>query len=61
MARDAELQEELHDALTGHTGKGKSVGRDYGAGFSIKPLGRAMARIKPPPILETLHWSVPKP
>jgi integrase len=61
MARDAELQEELHDALTGHTGKGKSVGRDYGAGFSIKPLGRAMARIKPPPILEALHWSVPKP
>lgn len=58
MARDAELYEELHDAITGHANKG-SVGRDYGAGFSIKPLAKAMAQIKPPIDLKALTWKLP--
>jgi integrase len=44
MARDAGLSEELHDALTGHAGGG-GVGRSYGAGFGLKALGEAMAKI----------------
>jgi hypothetical protein len=47
MARDANLYEELHDAITGLSSK-DSVGRDYGRGFSIKPLSKAMAQIEPP-------------
>ena len=42
MARDAGFYEELHDAITGHANKG-SVGRDYGVGYSIKPLAKAIA------------------
>lgn len=34
MARDAGLSEEMHDALTGHTGGG--VGRSYGGGFGLR-------------------------
>lgn len=45
-AREANLGEELHDALTGHAGGG--VGRDYGAGFSVKRLAEGMARVEFP-------------
>lgn len=58
MTRDAGLYEELHDVITGHANKG-SVGRDYGRGFSIKPLAKAMAQIGPPVDLSGLAWRVP--
>jgi integrase len=58
MTRDAGLYEELHDAITGHANKG-SVGRDYGRGFSIKPLAKAMAQIEPPVDLSGLAWRLP--
>jgi hypothetical protein len=41
--READLGEELHDALTGHANGG--VGRDYGAGFSVRRLAEGMERI----------------
>lgn len=47
MARDAGLDEPIHDALTGHSGRG-SVGRSYGRGYSLKPLIEAMDRIEVP-------------
>jgi len=40
MARDAGIGEELHDALTGHSGGG--VGRSYGGGFGLKALAEAL-------------------
>ena len=58
MTRDAGLYEELHDAITGHANK-DSVGRDYGRGFSIKPLAKAIAQIDPPVDLSGLTWRVP--
>lgn len=58
MARDAKLNEEIHDALTGHSNK-DSVGRDYGSGFSIRPLATAMAAIKPTIKLNQLYWAPP--
>ncbi|MGY4306255.1 integrase [Bradyrhizobium sp. USDA 4369] len=58
MTRDAGLYEELHDAITGHANK-DSVGRDYGKGFSIKPLTKAMAQIEAPVDLSGLAWRVP--
>jgi hypothetical protein len=60
MTRDAGLYEELHDAITGHANKG-SVGRDYGRGFSIKPLAKAMAQIEPPVDLMHLTWRCLEP
>lgn len=59
MTRDAGLYEELHDAITGHANK-DSVGRDYGKGFSIKPLAKAMAQIESPVDLLGLVWQDPK-
>lgn len=56
MARDAGLSEEMHDALTGHSGGG--VGRSYGKGFSLKPLASAIDAIEPPPDLEGLRWQL---
>jgi hypothetical protein len=47
MTRDAGLYEELHEAIKGHSNQGR-VGRDYGRGFSIKPLAKAMAQIAAP-------------
>ena len=58
MTRDAGLYEELHDAITGHANK-DSVGRDYGRGFSIKPLAKAMTQIAPPVDLSGVTWRVP--
>ena len=54
MTRDAELPEELHDALTGHAGKG-GAGRTYGRGVSLKPLVRAIDKVRCPVDLE-LRW-----
>lgn len=55
MARDAEISEELHDALTGHAGGG-GVGRDYGSGTGVKALARAIDRIEAPINLDGLMW-----
>jgi hypothetical protein len=54
MTRDAGLSEELHDMLTGHAGNG-SVGRTYGRGMSLKPLVRAIDKVRCPIDLE-LRW-----
>jgi integrase len=60
MTRDVLLNEELHDALTGHANKG-SVGRGYGNGFSIKPLAEAVARLAPPiDHITGIVWSEPR-
>lgn len=55
MTRDANIAEEMHDALTGHSGGG--VGRSYGKGFSLKPLGAAIDSVKSPVDLGALHWN----
>ncbi len=60
MARDAGLYEELHDAITGHASGDGGVGRDYGKGFSIKPLAKAMAQIEAPVDLSGLAWRTPE-
>jgi hypothetical protein len=52
MTRDAELPEELHDALTGHAGNG--TGRTYGRGVSLKPLVRAIDKVRSPIELKLL-------
>jgi integrase len=54
MTRDANISEEMHDALTGHSGGG--VGRSYGKGFSLKPLASAMDKVTPPLELRGLRW-----
>ena len=54
-ARDAGVSEELHDALTGHSGGG--VGRDYGGGFGVKRLAEAMALIPVMPEVKRLRWT----
>jgi hypothetical protein len=58
MTRDAELSEELHDALTGHAGNG-GVGRTYGRGMSLKPLVRAIDKVRCPIDLG-LYWKPAK-
>lgn len=55
MTRDANISEEMHDAFTGHSGGG--VGRAYGKGFSLKPLGTAMDKVAVPVNLNGLRWS----
>lgn len=55
MTRDAGISEEMHDALTGHSGGG--VGRSYGKGFSLKPLSTAMDKVAVPVNLNGLRWS----
>lgn len=54
MTRDAGISEEMHDALTGHSGGG--VGRSYGKGFSLKPLAADMDDVQPPPVLQHISW-----
>lgn len=49
MARDAGVSEEMHDALTGHSGGG--VGRSYGGGFGLKALAEAIAKLEAPKIV----------
>jgi hypothetical protein len=46
MCRDAGIGEELHDALTEHSGGG--VGRSYGGGFGLKVLAEAMEKMPVP-------------
>jgi integrase len=55
LARDAGIPEEMHDALTGHSGGG-GVGKSYGRGVSLKPLIEAMERISPPEAVSGLVW-----
>ncbi|WFU02282.1 site-specific integrase [Rhizobium sp. CB3171] len=56
LARDAELSEELHDALTGHVGVG-GVGRSYGAGFGLRALHDAITKIEAPKAVKALaEW-----
>jgi len=45
-AREANIDEEVHDALTGHTNA--SVGRKYGSarGYPLRPLERAIEKIR---------------
>lgn len=57
MTRDAGISEEMHDALTGHSGGG--VGRSYGKGFSLKPLAKAIDEVQTPTDLRQLSWSKP--
>jgi hypothetical protein len=59
------VSEELHDALTVHTGS--SVGRTYGAKdmvrrFGLETLADAVNRIKYPGLeLNNVSWTVPAP
>jgi integrase len=55
MCRDAGIGEELHDALTGHSGGG--VGRSYGGGFGLKALAEALGSIEVPEAAKGLTWS----
>ena len=45
--REAEIDEEIADALMGHEEKDKT-GRSYGSGYSLKALYRAICRIEYP-------------
>ena len=55
MCRDAGLAEEMHDALTGHSGGG--VGRSYGGGFGLRALAEAMRRIEVPEAVRDVAWT----
>lgn len=57
-ARTAKLDEELRNALTGHTGGG--VGRAYGGGFDLRTLKDGLASIEAPKPLKALSWAAPK-
>ena len=53
LCRLAEIQEDIHDALTGHVNS--SVGRSYGSGHSIKRLNTEIQKIEVPINLEHLY------
>lgn len=53
MARDAGVPEEVHDALTGHSGGG--VGRSYGRGFGLRALAEAIGRVDVPEAVKALR------
>ena len=57
MARSAELPEELHDALTGHSAMGRT-GRKYGKGYDFETFVSAIDRIQIPDNsgLSGLNW-----
>lgn len=55
MTRDAGINEEMHDALTGHS-SGGGVGRSYGKGFSLKPLAAALDKTASPFDLSNIRW-----
>jgi integrase len=44
IAREAEVAEDIHDALTGHSGG--NVGRSYGGEYPLMPLLNALKRMK---------------
>ncbi len=48
--RDAQISEEVHDALTGHKGPA-SVGRSYGRGMSVTTMAEALAHVSYPTIM----------
>lgn len=56
LTRDALIHEELHDALTGHSGNG-NVGRSYGKGYSMKPLVAAIDKVAVPIDLKDIVWN----
>lgn len=60
MTRDAGLSEELHDALTGHSGHG-GVGRTYGRGYSLKPLIAAIDTVAAPIDFKDVTWMGSRP
>lgn len=57
LARDAGIPEDMHDAITGHSGGG--VGRSYGRGASLKTKKAAIDHITIPKGLEGLAWAIP--
>ncbi len=62
MCRAAEIEEEVHDALTGHSfkGGGKGVGRRYGAGVPLEVRTKAICKLKSPAVIERLKWRRPE-
>lgn len=54
LSRSAGILEEVHDALTGHSGGG--VGRSYGDGFELPVLAAAMGTIETPEAVRGLEW-----
>jgi integrase len=58
--RAARIEEELHDALTGHTSA--SVGRSYGSGVPLEVLAEAIAKVSYKGLdLSFMHSTVPTP
>jgi integrase len=56
LCRDGALSEELHDALTGHSGS-SSVGRGYGDGFGLKAMAEGIEKLTVPHIIKTIpEW-----
>lgn len=54
--RESEIGEDLHDAITGHSGGG--IGRDYGK-FSLKALDTAMQKVRHPEFNLNWVWEAP--
>jgi integrase len=59
LCRDAEIDEPVHDALTGHSGA-NTVARAYGSGqYPLRPLVLAMQKLRPPAdaqrVIDALH------
>lgn len=55
MCREAGIEEEVHDALTGHAGSG--VGRRYGSGgVPLTVLTEAVGRLRVPVVVARLRW-----
>lgn len=59
MCRAAQIEEEVHDALTGNSfkGAGKGVGRRYGAGVPLAVRAAAINKLMPPEVLAKLRWN----
>jgi integrase len=55
LCRDAKIEEELRNAITGHTGGG-GVGRSYGGGFALRTLAEAMGGVGVPEAISGLAW-----
>lgn len=60
LCRDAEIEEAVHDAFTGHAG-GNSVARDYSSGlYPIRPLVRGMNKFRLPAEVQKVLNALPK-
>lgn len=59
MCRAAQIGEEVHDALSGHSfkGGGKGVGRRYGSGVPLAVRAEAINRLSPPSVVAKLRWT----